>query len=167
MRLSAAAYLILSLVDEIGQATAYDLKVAVRSGAGHAWPLPHTQVYETCRALAARRLLDERLEEHGRRRRFFSLSSSGCAVLAHWRSTPTTDDVAIHDPGLLQLYCRVPLRDLAPVRAAVHRRRLAVVRAQQNRIPPLTCQHLAMALTAAAKREQLSISFWEEAERED
>lgn len=81
MRLSATAYLILSLVDEVGQATAYDLKVAVRSGAGHAWPLPHTQVYETCRALAARGLLDERLEEHGRRRRFFSLSSSGRAVL--------------------------------------------------------------------------------------
>jgi PadR family transcriptional regulator, regulatory protein AphA len=160
-KLSAAAYLVLSLVAEAGEATPYDLKVAVRAGAGHAWPLSHTQVYETCRALSTHGLLDERLEHHGRRRRFYSLTSDGRAALTRWRSDPVADDVAIYDPGLLQLYCGVPLRDLAPVRLAVHRQRLEDVHAQQGRLAPASGSRLALTLRAAAEREQSWIEFWE------
>jgi DNA-binding PadR family transcriptional regulator len=162
-KLSPAAYLVLALVDDAAEATPYDLKVAIRAGVGQAWPLPHTQVYETCSMLAGTGHLCERREETGRRRRFYSLSASGRAALARWREDPTTDDVTVHDPGLLQLCCGVPLRELAEARIAVHERRLAELRQQRDELSPATGSRLGLMLGAVIARERTWLKLWEEA----
>src|SRR4051794_8953291 len=104
VRLSHTSYVVLGLVEAIGTATPYDLKLAAAAGVGHFWSLPHTQLYSEPARLAEAAYLDEEREPAGRRRRLYSLTSRGRDALAEWRSTPTADVYEIRDAGLLQLF---------------------------------------------------------------
>ena len=78
--LSPSAYVVLGLIARHGPMTPYELKARVEDSVGLYWPIPHAQLYRDPPRLAERGLLEERAEEHGRRRRVFHLTDAGREV---------------------------------------------------------------------------------------
>jgi DNA-binding PadR family transcriptional regulator len=162
-RLSAASYAVLALVESADRATPYELKaLAARSGVVHAWSLSHTQLYASCRSLAAAGLLEERVEATGRRRRFYAITGEGRALLARWRAAPADGHAVTHDPALLQLCCGAPVRELARTRIAVHRRAIREIERRRAALPPGTERGVALTWDAVLARERLWLTFWED-----
>jgi PadR family transcriptional regulator, regulatory protein AphA len=167
-QLTTASYAVLALVERAGRATPYELKaLAARVGVANAWPLGHTQLYACCRTLAAAGLLEDRVETTGRRRRFYAITERGRALLARWRAVPAAEQAVTHDPGLLQLCCGAPLRELARTRVVVHRRAVRELERHRAALPPGTEPGVALMWDAALARERLWLAFWEQRSRGD
>ncbi|HVM13406.1 MAG TPA: helix-turn-helix transcriptional regulator [Egibacteraceae bacterium] len=131
-RLSDVSYVVLGLLTQEGMPlTPYDLKQRVAESVGYFWSFPTSQLYAETKRLAAAGLLDERVEDTGRRRRFYTPTAAGRRALQAWLADPITRDVELRDEGLLKLYfadaaTREDVAALAAAELAKHRRRLAV-----------------------------------------
>ncbi len=86
--LTETSYAVLGLVEQLEPATPYQLKRVAQVSLLHFWSIPHTQIYTECARLADARLLSERREETGRRRRMYRLTAAGRKVLDAWRTDP-------------------------------------------------------------------------------
>jgi DNA-binding PadR family transcriptional regulator len=124
-RLTDTSYAVLSLLDQCGTATPYQLKQIAQVSIFHFWSIPHTQIYTECARLAEAGLLDEEREETGRRRRTYRLTPDGRKALKDWRADPETDMYELRDPGLLKLFCGADPTSLARTQLEAHERRLA------------------------------------------
>jgi DNA-binding PadR family transcriptional regulator len=87
----------------VGTQPWYELKAHVEESVGYYWPIPHAQLYRDPPRLAERGLLEERAEEHGRRRRVFHLTDAGHEVLARWLADPATPPPETRNPAPLKL----------------------------------------------------------------
>jgi PadR family transcriptional regulator, regulatory protein AphA len=123
-RLSDTSYAVLALLDMFEPATPYQLKQVAQVSIFHFWSIPHTQIYTECGRLAEAGLLDERREEHGRRRRVYRLTSAGRKALREWRADPEAGLYELSDPGLLKLFCGAAPAPLAMAQLERHERRL-------------------------------------------
>src|SRR4051794_24186616 len=103
-RLGPSAYLVLGFIAELGPSTPYDLKRAVAKSIAHFWSFPHSQLYVEPERLAKLGLLSEEQEDHGRRRRLFSITDAGRAALKEWLEAPSVVQTETRDLGLLKLY---------------------------------------------------------------
>ncbi|MGH2925695.1 MAG: PadR family transcriptional regulator [Solirubrobacterales bacterium] len=124
-RLTDTSHAVLGLLDGCGPSTPYRLKQIAQAGMFHIWSIPHTQLYTECARLAEAGLLTERREEGGRRRRVYSLSSSGRKALERWLADPRADLYELRDPGLLKLSFGADPAALAETQLEHHRARLA------------------------------------------
>jgi PadR family transcriptional regulator AphA len=124
-RLSETSYAVLGLLEQCGPSTAYQLKQIAQESIFHFWSIPHTQLYTECARLAQAGLLEEEQEQHGRRRRVFSLAASGRRELELWRADPHTDIYELRDPGLLKRFCGAEPAALSEEQQRVHEARLA------------------------------------------
>ena len=104
VRLGPVSYLVLGIIAMDGPSTPYDLKRFVQLTVGNFWPFPHTQLYEEPKRLAEARLLEEKLEESGRRRRHYTITEAGRRRLAEWLSETVTAPTEYRDLGLLKLF---------------------------------------------------------------
>lgn len=123
--LKSSSFVVLALVERLQPATAYDLKRLAHSSVFNFWALPHTVLYSESERLADLGLLLSEQEEHGRRRRRYTLSEQGELVLERWRSTPSDEFLELRDPGLLRLFGGSDERELATIQLALHREKLA------------------------------------------
>jgi PadR family transcriptional regulator, regulatory protein AphA len=162
VRLSPISYVVLGLVDVLGEATPYDLKRAAAAGVGHFWSLPHTQLYSEPARLMEAGLLDERREESGRRRRTYSLTHAGRAELERWRETPTSDLYEIRDAGLLQLFLGSDRAKLAEIQLAAHRENLRHLEEMEaaSRAADVS-EGSRLALEAGIGHAREYVRFWE------
>lgn len=103
-RLTGTSYAVLTLLELLGEATPYDLKQALERSIENFWPVPHTTFYAEPERLASAGLLLERREEHGRRRRLYSLTTAGRAALHEWRDSPELAPPQLRDEGVLKLF---------------------------------------------------------------
>lgn len=129
-RLGPSAYLVLGFIAELGPSTPYDLKRAVAKSIAYFWSFPHSQLYVEPERLAKLGLLSEEQEEHGRRRRLFSITDAGRAALQAWLEAPSATQTETRDLGLLKLYfadLTTPerVRQMAEEQIALHQERLA------------------------------------------
>jgi DNA-binding PadR family transcriptional regulator len=104
LRAGPVSYLVLGIVALRGPSTPYDLKRFVQLSVGHFWPFPHTQLYAEPARLAEAGLLDETREETGRRRRHYTITDDGRAMLREWLGEPVTSPMEYRDLGLLKLF---------------------------------------------------------------
>ncbi len=79
-------------------------------------------------------LLDQEVEEGGRRRRVYSLTASGQEALESWLKTPPGEVFEMRDMAVLQLFfseftSTAELTKLAEDQVRLHKERLAVYRA--------------------------------------
>jgi DNA-binding PadR family transcriptional regulator len=130
--LTATSYLVLGLLAREGPSTPYDLKRHVAATLGHFWPFPHTLLYSEPVRLSDGGLVSETREEDGRRRRLFTITAMGLTALHEWLARPSLEAPQLRDPGLLQLFFAdlgppEARHDLAAVRLAIHRGRLAAL----------------------------------------
>jgi DNA-binding PadR family transcriptional regulator len=128
--LTPVSYIVLGLLRRVGRATPYDLKQAVAQSIGHFWSFPHSQLYAEPARLAAAGLLDEHVEEGGRRRRTYTLTAAGEEALGAWLADQSTEAMQVRDLGLLKLFFADSLEPeqivaLARSEAEAHAGRLA------------------------------------------
>lgn len=124
IRLTATSYALLALLDQLGEATPYEIKQAMEASIENFWPVPHTTAYEEPARLAAGGYLSVRQEEGGRRRKAYSLTADGQAALAAWAGEATAAPPQIRDELLLKLFAGADPGPLLKARMAWHEEKL-------------------------------------------
>ena len=77
IRLTTTSYALLALLDQLGEATSYDIKQALDQSIQNFWPVPHTTAYEEPARLAEGGYLSVEQEAGGRRRKSYALTERG------------------------------------------------------------------------------------------
>jgi PadR family transcriptional regulator, regulatory protein AphA len=166
--LPASSYVVLGLVAQQGPLTPYDMKRCVADGVGYFWDFPHSQLYVEPPRLVELGLLEESRELDGRRRRLFSITEPGRAVLLDWVRETDAAATEIRDHGLLKLFFgRLATRDdvaeLARGHVAAHGAKLAEYQRIDERMarsPELA--HQRATLRMGLLFEQAAVAFWQE-----
>src|SRR3954451_17110181 len=118
VRLTNTSYALLALVDQLGEATPYEIKQAMDSSIENFWAVPHTTAYEEPARLASGGYMSVQQEEGGRRRKTYALTDEGRTALAAWASDPTWTPPQIRDETVLKVFAGAdPLSLLEPRRA--------------------------------------------------
>ena len=172
--LSPSAYVVLGLIARHGPMTPYELKTWVEDSVSRYWPIPHAQLYRDPPRLAERGLLQERAEEHGRRRRVFHLTDAGRDVLERWLADPHTPPPETRNPSLLKLTFADlgppdQVQALAREQAAQHRQWLELYETRRAAIDPSQADAVARArlLNVGILHERAYVEFWEDLGRAD
>ena len=149
----------LGLIDQVGEATPYDLKQMATAVSG-LWTLRHDQVYRETERLAGQGLLTEDREQHGRRRRRFRITPAGRRALEEWLATPTHEFTELRDPGLLQLFLGAEPSALAERQLAVHEERLHEYDELARSLPDETPAGVRLSLESGLGHEREWVRFW-------
>jgi PadR family transcriptional regulator, regulatory protein AphA len=125
MKLTSTSYALLALLDQLGEATSYDIKQALDKSIQNFWPVPHTTAYEEPARLAGGGYLTVRQEEGGRRRKLYALTEEGRATLRDWAAEPTAAPPQVRDEAMLKVFAGGDPSPLLEARAGWHRAKLA------------------------------------------
>lgn len=125
IRLTATSHALLALLDQLGEATPYEIKQAMEKSIENFWPVPHTTAYEEPARLAAAGYLSMRQEEGGRRRKAYSLTDEGRAALAAWAERLDVLPPQLRDEAALKVFAGADPWPLLEARETWHREKLA------------------------------------------
>jgi DNA-binding PadR family transcriptional regulator len=103
-RLTTTSYALLALLDQLGEATSYDIKQSLEKSIENFWPVPHTTAYEEPARLAEGGYLSVRQETEGRRRKVYSLTDAGREALRAWASEPSASPPQLRDELMLKVF---------------------------------------------------------------
>jgi DNA-binding PadR family transcriptional regulator len=124
-RLTSTSYALLALLDQLGEATPYEIKQAMDKSIENFWPVPHTTAYEEPARLAAGGYLSVSQEEGGRRRKTYALTEEGRSALTAWAQDATAAPPQVRDESMLKVFAGAdPMAFLEP-RRAYHREKQA------------------------------------------
>jgi DNA-binding PadR family transcriptional regulator len=165
--LNPVSYVVLGFAARESPVTSYDLKQMVASSVGYFWPFPHSQLYAEPARLVSAGLLDEEVEDHGRRRRLFSITAAGRVALERWIGEPAGDGTEVRDLGLLKLFFAASaspseVAALAEQQSEVHERMLAEYDALNDAIHGEAGEWELATLDMGRRFERLTIEFWSE-----
>lgn len=124
IRLTTTSYALLALLDQLGEATSYEIKQALEKSIENFWPVPHTTAYEEPARLAAAGYLSARQEPDGRRRKSYALTDKGREALARWIAEPTAAPPQMRDEVMLKVFAGADPLPLVGPREAWHREKL-------------------------------------------
>jgi PadR family transcriptional regulator AphA len=161
IRLTPTSYIVLGLIERIGEATPYELKRLVADGVGNFWSLQHAQLYTETERLARAGHLEETRERGGRRRRRYKLTAAGREALNGWVSEPTDQLPELRDVALLKLFFGAEAASLAGPQLQAHREKLRRYeeRAQLAGESPPAGPFAALEAGIAHEREW--VRYWE------
>lgn len=124
IRLTNTSYALLALVNQLGEATPYEIKQAMDRSIDNFWPVPHTTAYEEPARLTSGGYMSVRQEEGGRRRKTYAVTEKGREALATWANDATWVPPQVRDETTLKIFAGAnPLVFLEP-RRAWHREKL-------------------------------------------
>ncbi len=121
IRLTTTSYALLALLDQLGEATSYDIKQAMDMTIENFWPVPHTTAYEEPARLAAAGYLSVSQEPAGRRRKLYSLTGAGREALHEWAAEPTAAPPQVRDELVLKIFAGADPRPLTEARVRWHK----------------------------------------------
>jgi PadR family transcriptional regulator, regulatory protein AphA len=124
IRLTTTSYALLALLDQLGEATSYDIKQALDMSIQNFWPVPHTTAYEEPARLASGGYLTVRQEAGGRRRKLYLLTDEGRAALAAWAAEPSAAPPQIRDEATLKVFAGADPEPLLASRVDWHQAKL-------------------------------------------
>ena len=128
IRLTTTSYALLALLDQLGEATSYDIKQALDKSIQNFWPVPHTTAYEEPARLAEGGYLSVRQEDGGRRRKSYSLTEEGRRALAAWAAEPIAAPPQLRDELMLKVFAGADPATLTEARIEWHRAKLEELR---------------------------------------
>lgn len=118
IRLTSTSYALLALLDQLGEATPYEIKQTMDMSLENFWPVPHTTAYEEPARLAGAGYLSVHQEEGGRRRKTYALTEAGREALSQWAADPAAAAPQIRDEMMLKVFAGAdPLVFVEPRRA--------------------------------------------------
>ena len=162
-QLTTSSYVVLSLVEQLQPATAYELKGLAHSSVFEFWSMPHTVLYTESRRLEEAGFLASDQEESGRRRRRYRLTDTGLAALEAWRSVPETGFLELRDPGLLKLFAGADQQTIGAAQLDLHQAKLAEYQQLREGLDDddRTTAGLRLVLEAGIGIEQEYVRFWQ------
>jgi DNA-binding PadR family transcriptional regulator len=128
IRLTATSYALMALLDQLGEATPYDIKGAIEKSIENFWPVPHTTAYDEPARLASAGYLSVRQESGGRRRKIYALTEKGREALTEWASEPVASPPQFRDEAVLKVFAGADPGPLLQAREAWHREKLDELR---------------------------------------
>lgn len=169
MELTPTSYIVLGLIEQLGEASPYDLKQAVVRSVGNFWSVPHSQIYREAARLEQDGYLSLRQETTagGRSRKVYRLCEHGARELARWRREPTEELPELRDPGLLKLFFGADPRALAEARLQAHRRKLGEYRARRKLDSGDEPRGVWLSLDAGIGHEREWVRFWSQLARDE
>lgn len=160
IRLTNTSYIVLGLLDGIGEATPYDLKRVVGLGLGDFWSLQHAQLYREPKRLTAAGYLSERSEAGGRRRRHYTITAQGRGALREWLAEPTEQLTEPRVLSMLKLLLGADPERLAERQLPARRDRLAEYEELLSQLDPSIPVSVRLALEAGIEHEREWVRFW-------
>jgi DNA-binding PadR family transcriptional regulator len=162
VKLTATSYIVLGLLDRLGEASAYDLKQAVAGSVGNFWSVPHSQIYREAARLEEAGYVRSRRERTpgGRKRKAYQLLPRGAQELERWRSELPDTLPELRDPGLLKLHLGADPQPLARARRAAHQRKLDQYEARRKLDPGDGTRGPWLTLDAGIAHEREWLRFW-------
>jgi DNA-binding PadR family transcriptional regulator len=128
IRLTTTSYALLALLDQLGEATSYDIKQALDKSIQNFWPVPHTTAYEEPARLAEGGYLSVRQEDGGRRRKSYVLTEEGKQALAAWAAEPIAAPPQLRDELMLKVFAGADPMTMTEARVDWHRAKLEELR---------------------------------------
>ena len=104
LRLTTSSFLVLGIIDKLGEASPYDVKIEAARTVAPFWSVPHAQVYAQCDRLLAAGLLSQVRQESGRNRRVLKLTGQGGAALPELARRPGVRAGRGRERGILKLW---------------------------------------------------------------
>ncbi len=160
-RLTTPSFLVLGIVDTLGEASPYDVKVEAARTVAPFWSMPHAQVYAQCDRLVAAGLLSEVRQPGGRNRRLMRLTEAGRKALADWLADPAFVPVEARERGILKLWFGARPEVLAPVQLTEHHRTLAEYEELAGSVGELLTRGQREALEFGIRYERMMVDFWQ------
>lgn len=158
--LNPTSFVVLGLIDALGEATPYELKGAASVRLGDFWSLAHSQLYAETDRLVGGGHLEVRREQSGRRRKHYRLTNRGKDAYVRWLADSDTDAYELRDPGLLKLALGAQPANLARAQLAVHEQKLAAYEAAAEAIDLPPTDGRVLALQAGIGHEREYVRFW-------
>ena len=125
VRLSSTSFVVLGLVELLGEATPYDLQRTLEKSVENFWPVPHTTFYAEPARLARAGYLTERQEAGGRRRKLYAITDLGEEALRDWTHAPGAPPPQLRDAGTLKIFFGADPVPIFTERRDWHRAKLA------------------------------------------
>ncbi|MBL1090837.1 MULTISPECIES: PadR family transcriptional regulator [Streptomyces] len=160
-RLTTPSFLVLGIVDKLGEASPYDVKVEAARTVAPFWSMPHAQVYAQCDRLVEAGLLSEVRQSGGRNRRLMRLTEAGRKALADWLADPAFVPVEARERGILKLWFGARPEVLAPVQLTEHHRTLADYEELAGSVGELLTRGQREALEFGIRYERMMVDFWQ------
>ncbi|MFG1664238.1 PadR family transcriptional regulator [Streptomyces sp. Y7] len=160
VRLTTSSYLVLGIIDKLGEASAYDVKGEAARTVAPFWSVPHAQVYAQCDRLLEAGLLAQVRQESGRNRRVLALTDKGRAALREWLGDPEFVPVEARERGILKLWFGGRPDVLAPVQVDEHRRTLRSYQELADEVGELLTPGQREALEFGIRYERMMVDFW-------
>ena len=160
-RLTTSSYLVLGIIDKLGEASAYDVKVEAGRTVAPFWQVPHAQVYAQCDRLLQAGLLSQVRQESGRNRRVLSLTDEGRAALQQWLADPEFVPVEARERGILKLWFGGRPDVLAPTQLDEHVRTLGEYEELAESVGELLTPGQREALEFGIRYERMMVDFWQ------
>lgn len=163
IRLTSTSYALLALLEQLGEATPYEIKQKMDMSIENFWPVPHTTAYEEPARLTSGGYLSVRQEEGGRRRKTYALTEKGRQALAEWAADPEVAAPQVRDEVILKIFAGAdPLVFLEP-RRAWHREKLAELEGYLSEVGEDDAWHpSALALTAGVTYHRKMLEMLDE-----
>lgn len=159
--LTTSSYLILGLLQLMGQATPYELEALVhRSGVIHFWWMSHTQIYSECARLAGEGYLEEEREDSGRRRRLYRLTGTGREAVGAWLAKPPEDTEQTRDPALLKLFFGGNPSVIAAAQVQAHQRGLEALEDLAGKVGEGYYGGRGAVMKYGLAFERMALDFW-------
>ncbi|WP_406369183.1 PadR family transcriptional regulator [Streptomyces sp. NBC_00647] len=166
-RLTTASFLVLGIIDKLGEASAYDVKVEAARTVAPFWSVPHAQVYAQCDRLLEGGLLSQVRQESGRNRRVLTLTDQGRAALQGWLDDPAFVPVEARERGILKLWFGGRPELLGPVQLDEHGRTLDDYEELASSVGELLTRGQRDALEFGIRYERMMVDFWQWVQRRD
>jgi PadR family transcriptional regulator, regulatory protein AphA len=165
--LTPTGHLVLGMVAMFGPMTSYQLEQRVAATVGSFWLFPHSQLYAEPRKLSEAGLLEETIEDGGRRRRTYAITDAGVAALEVWFAEPEGGRTEARDPGLLKLFFADlagpdAVRRLAEGQARTHRARERELTERRRQLAGHAGRHMLATLELSVRHATTFAEFWEQ-----
>lgn len=163
IRLTSTSYALLALLDQLGEATPYEIKQAMDKSIENFWPVPHTTAYEEPARLAQGGYLSVHQEEGGRRRKTYSLTEDGRAALTAWAREVDAAPPVVRDEVMLKIFAGADPAPFLQPRRAWHREKLAELEGYLEEVSGEEAwRRSALALTAGVAYHRKMLEMLDE-----
>lgn len=161
VRLTPPSFLVLGIIDKLGEASPYDVKVEAAGTVAPFWSMPHAQVYAQCDRLLGAGLLSEVRQTNGRNRRVMKVTAAGKAALEEWLADPAFVPVEARERAILKLWFGARPEVIAPVQITEHHRTLAEYEELTESVGDLLTRGQREALEFGIRYERMMVDFWQ------
>ncbi|PXY18792.1 PadR family transcriptional regulator [Prauserella muralis] len=166
VRLSTTSYVVLGMIALRGPSTPYDLKRAVGRSVGFFWSFPHAQLYSEPKRLEEAGLLDLHEEQHGRRRKLYTITEAGQTALRAWLKEPVNAHFELRDIAEIKLFFNELVEPADVAKLAVdqihqHEQRIAVYEDMRRRYSDIDAvSNRMVTLELGLGMERAALDFW-------